>query len=103
TDKTDFHFVNSVPLCGLWTKNTSRALVERPYSCEPQAVGAVYDRPGFFVQSPSLWLKIRRRRRVIAVPVDELAVTMFQKSQEATVGFVKRTQLHRSPQAQQLI
>jgi len=25
--------------------------VERPYSCAPQAVGAVYDRPGFFVQS----------------------------------------------------
>ena len=26
--------------------------IERPYSCAPQAVGAVYDRPGFFVQSP---------------------------------------------------
>src|SRR5437879_11357162 len=38
---------------GLCTKNTSRALIERPYSCAPQAVGAVYDRPGFFVQSPS--------------------------------------------------
>src|SRR5204863_2863952 len=40
----------------LCTKNTSRALIERPYSCAPQAVGAVYDvydRPGFFVQSPS--------------------------------------------------
>ena len=36
---------------GLCTKNTSRALIERPYSCAPQAVGAVYDRPGFFVQS----------------------------------------------------
>src|SRR5204862_6316825 len=36
----------------LCTKNTSRALIERPYSCAPQAVGAVYDRPGFFVQSP---------------------------------------------------
>src|SRR6059036_1034869 len=33
-------------------KNRSRALIERPYSCGPQAVGAVYDRPGFFVQSP---------------------------------------------------
>src|SRR5947209_11186284 len=30
----------------------SWALIERPYSCTPQAVGAVYDRPGFFVQSP---------------------------------------------------
>ena len=37
----------------LCTKNTSWALIERPYSCAPQAVGAVYDRPGFFVQSPS--------------------------------------------------
>src|SRR5438094_9093036 len=37
---------------GLCTKNTSWALIERPYSREPQAVGAVYDRPGFFVQSP---------------------------------------------------
>src|SRR3989442_10068322 len=36
------------PLC---TRNVSRALIERPYSREPQAVGAVYDRPGFFVQS----------------------------------------------------
>src|SRR5438093_13765706 len=38
----------------LCTKNTSRALIERPYSCVPQAVGAVYDRPGFFVESP-IW------------------------------------------------
>src|SRR5947208_5645758 len=38
-------------LAGLCTKNTSSALIERPYSCAPQAVGAVYDRPGFFVQS----------------------------------------------------
>src|SRR5207249_10443562 len=38
-------------LLGLCTKNTSWALIERPYSCAPQAVGAVYDRPGFFVQS----------------------------------------------------
>ena len=36
----------------LCTKNTSWALIQRPYSCAPQAVGAVYDRPGFFVQSP---------------------------------------------------
>ena len=35
----------------LCTKNTSWALIERPYSCVPQAVGAVYERPGFFVQS----------------------------------------------------
>src|SRR5437660_10778234 len=40
-------------LAGLCTKNTSQALIERPYSCAPQAVGAVYDRPGFFVQSPA--------------------------------------------------
>jgi hypothetical protein len=39
---------------GLCTKKESRALIERPYSREPQAVGAVYDRPGFFVQSPSM-------------------------------------------------
>ena len=42
------------PSLRLCTKNTSRALIERPYSCAPQAVGAVYGRPGFFVQSPSL-------------------------------------------------
>ena len=40
------------PLERLCTRNVSRALIERPYSREPQAVGAVYDRPGFFVQSP---------------------------------------------------
>src|SRR5437762_11613504 len=47
----------------LWlcTKNTSWALIERPYSCAPQAVGAVYDRPGFFVQSPQR-LNISSRR-----------------------------------------
>src|SRR5205807_6508514 len=46
-------FINSFTIAdgGLCTKNTSRALIERPYSCAPQAVGAVYDRPGFFVQS----------------------------------------------------
>src|SRR5437016_5546702 len=43
----------SFPSSRLCTKNTSRALIERPYSYAPQAVGAVYDRPGFFVQSPS--------------------------------------------------
>ena len=42
-------------------KNTSWALIERPYSCAPQAVGAVYDRPGFFVQSPQR-LNISSRR-----------------------------------------
>src|SRR5947199_9002351 len=46
----DAEWVYELWLC---TKNTSRALIERPYSCAPQAVGAVYDRPGFFVQSPS--------------------------------------------------
>src|SRR5439155_9587925 len=35
----------------LCTRNVSRALIERPYSREPQAVGAVYDRPGCFVQA----------------------------------------------------
>src|SRR5439155_7451750 len=39
------------PSRSLCIKNTSWALIERPYSCAPQAVGAVYDRPGFFVQS----------------------------------------------------
>ena len=46
--------MTNIPLLaeeGLCTKNTSWALIERPYSCAPQAVGAVYDRPGFFVQS----------------------------------------------------
>src|SRR5437016_2721790 len=43
--------ISVVGFDGLCTKNTSRALIERPYSCAPQAVGAVYDRPGFFVQS----------------------------------------------------
>jgi len=33
----------SMPLHGLCTKNTSWALIERPYSCAPQAVGAVYE------------------------------------------------------------
>ena len=41
-----------ITVSGLSTKNASRALIERPYSREPQAVGAVYDRPGFLVQSP---------------------------------------------------
>src|SRR5436189_4361624 len=35
----------------LCTKNTSWALIERPYSCAPQAVGAVYDRPGFLCKA----------------------------------------------------
>src|SRR6266850_230940 len=49
-----------IPLLGLCTKKESRALIERPYSRGPQAVGAVYDRPGFFVQSPLL---VRRGMR----------------------------------------
>ena len=36
-------------LCGAWQSVTSRALIERPYSGVPQAVGAVYDRAGFVV------------------------------------------------------
>ena len=48
----------------LCTKNTSWALIERPYSCAPQAVGAVYDRPGFFVQPlRSVKGEGRRQRR----------------------------------------
>src|SRR6185436_12844449 len=37
----------------LWAlhKNTSWALIERPYSCASRIVGAVYDRPRFPVQS----------------------------------------------------
>src|SRR5439155_14537497 len=46
----------------LCTKNTSWALIERPYSCAPQAVGAVYDRPGFFVQSPGRGCRARGRQ-----------------------------------------
>ena len=52
----------------LCTKNTSWALIERPYSCAPQAVGAVYDRPGFFVQSPSDLLKVKvvvKERKIV--------------------------------------
>src|SRR5256884_8759632 len=49
----------SFPSSRLCTKNTSRALIERPYSCAPQAVGAVYDRPGFFVQSRLLPNQLR--------------------------------------------
>src|SRR5438094_10513336 len=51
---TDVTILSMVLSMGrLCTKNTSWALIERPYSCAPQAVGAVYDRPGFFVQSPT--------------------------------------------------
>src|SRR5437764_1173340 len=50
------------PSLRLCTKNTSRALIERPYSCAPQAVGAVYDRPGFFVQSPVECVKVAARQ-----------------------------------------
>src|SRR5207244_6304730 len=40
----------------------SWAVIERPYSCAPQAVGAVYDRPGFFVQSPEAgWMRRVKR------------------------------------------
>src|SRR5262249_19518264 len=45
---------NVFPSLGLCTTNTSWALIERPYSLSTQPVGAVYDRPRFFVQSPSL-------------------------------------------------
>ncbi|PYS10104.1 MAG: hypothetical protein DMG15_21885 [Acidobacteria bacterium] len=41
--KIKFLFNSCVRREGLCTKNTSRALIERPYSCAPQAVGAVYD------------------------------------------------------------
>src|SRR5439155_23900693 len=39
-------------LLGFSTKNPSWASIKRPYSCEPQAVGAVYDRQEFVFQSP---------------------------------------------------
>jgi len=45
-------FVSDLLPVGLCTKKASRALIERPYSHTPQAVGAVYDRPGVFVQRP---------------------------------------------------
>src|SRR5947207_15619946 len=54
------------PLERLCTRNVSRALIERPYSREPQAVGAVYDRPGFFVQSPSEHKAFKRGRASIS-------------------------------------
>src|SRR5207237_9246393 len=48
--ETESH--NQLDVLRLCTRNVSRALIERPfYSREPQAVGAVYDRPGSFVQS----------------------------------------------------
>ena len=31
--------------------NESRALIERPYSCLPRTVGAVYDRAGFLCKT----------------------------------------------------
>jgi len=37
---------------GFAQKTDLGALIERPYSCGLQFVGAVYDRPGFLVQSP---------------------------------------------------
>ena len=53
----DAEWVYELWLC---TKNTSWALIERPYSCAPQTVGAVYDRPGFFVQSHELYVNTSR-------------------------------------------
>src|SRR5437660_4378417 len=50
---------------GLCTKNTSWALIERPYSCAPQAVGAVYDRPGFFVQSREIATKMHKIHKML--------------------------------------
>src|SRR2546426_8148565 len=52
-DTIDLDIFVLLPTSALCTKNAPRALIERPYSREPQAVGAVYDRPGFFVQSPT--------------------------------------------------
>src|SRR5437667_8732670 len=49
----------------LCTKNTSWALIERPYSCAPQAVGAVYDRPGFFVQSREIATKMHKIHKML--------------------------------------
>ncbi|HYR44994.1 MAG TPA: hypothetical protein VER98_18330, partial [Terriglobia bacterium] len=39
---------------GIFSDYFFHSSIERPYSREPQAVAAVYDRPGFFVQSPLL-------------------------------------------------
>ena len=54
----------------LCTKNTSWALIERPYSCAPQAVGAVYDRPGFFVQS----------RKKLFAKADEESIDIIERA-----------------------
>src|SRR5256885_13898644 len=48
-DNDDEH--EKQPQTGLCTRNESRALIERPYSLEPQTVGAVSGGPGIFVQS----------------------------------------------------
>src|SRR6266850_3677764 len=52
-----------LPPSGPWTATPPtrrRARRERPYSREPQAEGAVYDRPGFFVQSRSSAQRAKR-------------------------------------------
>jgi hypothetical protein len=75
----DVERTNVVRSQGLCTKKESRALIERPYSREPQAVGAVYDRPGFFVESRSQespspaekHRKIERRAWLGGEPIDE--------------------------------
>src|SRR2546426_6686223 len=41
-------------LSEFWSTQFIHSSIERPYSSGPQAVGAVYDRPGFLVQSMRL-------------------------------------------------
>src|SRR3989442_12810487 len=71
------------PLC---TRNISRALIERPYSREPQAVGAVYDRPGFFVQSPSMANGGGYEAVCDFSGVDDHSLSDDRRSRAATVG-----------------
>src|SRR5256886_16402645 len=79
----------NIPLLRLCTKNTSRALIERPYSCAPQAVGAVYDRPGFFVQSPALTQSLELFEVVDAVR-NELAVDLYPNVEAHLIALGQR-------------
>src|SRR5438128_11128714 len=73
----------------LCTKNTSWALIERPYSCAPQAVGAVYDRPGFFVQSPSQGQMIAGAGKRLFRTTSQLMLMDFPSQAIAILLFVK--------------
>src|SRR5205807_4080785 len=78
---------------GLCTKNTSRVLIERPYSCAPQAVGAVYDRPGFFVQSRKEGNPLPRVGKIM--DDGKRAVNLFE--QQHARQFVRERQRRKRP------